>query len=139
MSTDTVGLITLTPARKNTLSVKHFKAVKVTHVVKFSVGRQVEVIDGVQIALQLIDGGKKRVHHVGYNLSHLKQNSHQALHLFRQHHLKEREQHSNMFHCFCLYIMNLKLVTSSECNQLHLEILLMKENERKSNCTKSKS
>lgn len=82
-STETFVTITQTPAHENTLSVKHCAAVRVTHFVKFFVGHQVEVIDGVQVVLQLSDGGKKRVHHVGYNLSRLKQNSHQALDLFR--------------------------------------------------------
>lgn len=59
---------------------------------KFIVGHQVELIDVLQVYLQLIDGRKKRIHHVDENLSSLKQQLYQALHVFRQHHLKESDQ-----------------------------------------------
>lgn len=73
---------------RSTWCVKHCRGVKTTHFAKLVVCHQVEVVHGEQVALQLTNGRKELVHHVGDDLAHLKHDAHEALQLFRQHHLK---------------------------------------------------
>lgn len=71
------------------LTVRH-----TTYSVNVAVAHHVELIDGVQVPLQLINRRQKHVHHVRYDLSCLKQHLHQGLHLFRENHL-QNTRHQN--------------------------------------------
>lgn len=62
-----------------------------THLTEFHVWHQIEFFDGLQVVMQLTDGGHEGSHHVVQNIGHLQQDSHHGLHVFREHQLQERE------------------------------------------------
>lgn len=55
-----------------------------THTVELGVGNEVQVAEGCQVLLQLVDGGQQLVHHVRQEAHHLQHDSHHALHVTGQ-------------------------------------------------------